>query len=118
LIYANLNEPETAFRWLDKALEERGYWTLWMRVEPRFDRLAQRSAFRRTLLGKIKPLSDSKVTADFGSPPTSEMRAAHSLNFKRAAAAAMAAADSDRFVFSALLYISSAFGSSKQPNRR
>ncbi len=91
LLYANLNEPETAFRWLDKALEERGYWTLWMRVEPRFDCLRGDPRFAERL-EKIKPLSDLKLTADFISPPTSEMRSARGNQIKWAAGAAAAIA--------------------------
>jgi tetratricopeptide (TPR) repeat protein len=40
LIYANLGEAETAFRWLDEAIEERGYWTLWAAVDSRFESLS------------------------------------------------------------------------------
>jgi serine/threonine protein kinase/Flp pilus assembly protein TadD len=69
LIYANLNEPETAFRWLDKAIDERGYWTLWMRVEPRFDCLRGLSRFDETV-EKIKPLQSAKTTDNLEFRPT------------------------------------------------
>ena len=59
LIYAYLGDDDAAFKWLDKAIEERGYWTLWMQVEPRFDRLREDRRFTERL-EKIKPLSWQK----------------------------------------------------------
>jgi serine/threonine-protein kinase len=72
VIYANLGEKDTAFRWLDEAIAERGYWTLWMRVEPRLDGLREDARFAERL-EKLKPLGDGKTTADFISPPTGEI---------------------------------------------
>ncbi|HEX8246545.1 MAG TPA: tetratricopeptide repeat protein [Pyrinomonadaceae bacterium] len=59
LIYANLNESETALRWLDEAIKERGYWTLWLLVEPRFARLRDDSRFAERL-ARVKTLNYSK----------------------------------------------------------
>jgi serine/threonine protein kinase/tetratricopeptide (TPR) repeat protein len=73
VIYANLNEPETAFRWLDRAIEARGYWTLWMRVEPRLDCLREDRRFVERL-EKIKPLQNSRTTTEFVSPRTDKFQ--------------------------------------------
>lgn len=49
---AGLGEHDLAFQSLDKALEERDVWLVWLKVEPRFDTL--RSDFRfESLLRKI-----------------------------------------------------------------
>lgn len=61
LIYANLGEDKKAFYWLDRAIVERGYWTLRMRIEPRFDCLRSDPRFAATL-EKIKPLETAKAT--------------------------------------------------------
>lgn len=71
-IYANLNEFDLAFEWLDKAIEERGYWTVWLRTAPRFDGLRQDKRFAERL-EKIKPLESSKITDNFPVSPTVEM---------------------------------------------
>jgi serine/threonine-protein kinase len=39
IIYLGLGEQEQTFAWLNRAHEERSYWLLWLRVEPRFDGL-------------------------------------------------------------------------------
>ncbi|MDQ4120740.1 MAG: protein kinase [Acidobacteriota bacterium] len=73
LLYAYLNEDEKAFGWFDLAIEERGYYTLRMRVEPRLDRLRKDPRFAG-LLERIKPLPDLKTTADVSSPKTVELQ--------------------------------------------
>ena len=45
LIHTALGNIDTAFSWLGAAIEERGYWTQWMRIEPRFDALRADSRF-------------------------------------------------------------------------
>ncbi|MDQ3801622.1 MAG: protein kinase [Acidobacteriota bacterium] len=65
LLYANLGEDEKAFEWFDRGIEERGYYTLRMRVEPRLDRLRGDARFARRLEA-IKPLGESKSTAAAG----------------------------------------------------
>ena len=45
LIYAVLGDFDKVFVWLETAVEERGYWTQWMRVEPRFDSLRKDPRF-------------------------------------------------------------------------
>jgi hypothetical protein len=39
LIYAGLGEPDHAFAWLQKALEERTHWLVWLKLDPRRDGL-------------------------------------------------------------------------------
>jgi serine/threonine protein kinase/Tfp pilus assembly protein PilF len=89
VVYANLNETETAFRWLDRAIEARGYWTLWMRVEPRLDRLREDRRFIERL-EKIKPVQNSKTTAEFVSLPTDKAQPRRKFKI-RASIAAVAA---------------------------
>jgi serine/threonine protein kinase/tetratricopeptide (TPR) repeat protein len=38
-IYANLNEKDEAFAWLDKALQERSPWLTYIKTDPQFDNL-------------------------------------------------------------------------------
>ncbi len=51
LVHAGLGDREEAFRWLDKAYDERSHWLVWLtldprwndlRADPRFDRLRKR----------------------------------------------------------------------------
>lgn len=86
LVRTELGENDMAFRWLDEALEERGYWTLWMRVDPRFDRLREDPRFAERL-ARIKPLTDEKATGKFVSPPTGKIQT--SGNYKKSAIAAI-----------------------------
>jgi len=39
LIYAGLNEKDAAFRWLERAFDERSHWLVWLRLDPRWDNL-------------------------------------------------------------------------------
>ncbi|MCI0391995.1 MAG: hypothetical protein MOB07_24945 [Acidobacteria bacterium] len=39
VIYAGLGEKEQAFRWLDKAVEQRPFWLCWLKLDPRLDGL-------------------------------------------------------------------------------
>ncbi len=39
LVHAGLGEKEEAFRWLDKAFEERSHWLVWLRLDPRWTSL-------------------------------------------------------------------------------
>jgi serine/threonine-protein kinase len=39
VIASALNRPDEAFRWLEKAFEERSWWLVWLKVDPRFDPL-------------------------------------------------------------------------------
>jgi adenylate cyclase len=49
LVYVGLGEADAAFRWFDRAFEERSSWLTWVMVEPRFDRLRGDSRFARLL---------------------------------------------------------------------
>jgi DNA-binding winged helix-turn-helix (wHTH) protein/Flp pilus assembly protein TadD len=51
VIYAGLQEKEQALAWLEKAYEERSGWlALWLKVDPRFDKLRSDPRFRNLLL--------------------------------------------------------------------
>lgn len=39
LVYAGLGEHDHAFAWLQKALEERTHWLVWLKLDPRWDGL-------------------------------------------------------------------------------
>jgi TolB-like protein/Tfp pilus assembly protein PilF len=45
IIYAGLNDDDLALEWLEKAYESRDVWLVWLRVNPRFDRLRTRARF-------------------------------------------------------------------------
>ena len=50
LIYAALGDKEQAFAWLDRAYDERSHWLVWLRLDPRWERLRSDARFRRLLL--------------------------------------------------------------------
>lgn len=54
VLYTVLGEIGTAFKWLEKAVEERGYWTRWMLVEPRLDVLRGDERYKR-LAERVRP---------------------------------------------------------------
>ncbi len=39
LVHAGLGEKDDAFRWLDKAFDERSHWLVWLRLDPRWKNL-------------------------------------------------------------------------------
>ena len=45
LLYTGLGDEPEAMRWLDRAYDERSSWLVWIKVEPRFDRLRANPAF-------------------------------------------------------------------------
>ncbi|HSB08077.1 MAG TPA: protein kinase [Blastocatellia bacterium] len=45
VIYLGLGEQDQTFVWLNKAFEERATWLLWLKVEPKFDRLRSDARF-------------------------------------------------------------------------
>jgi tetratricopeptide (TPR) repeat protein len=49
IVHVGLGAQETAFEWLEKALDERDAWLVWMKVEPRFDPLRSNAGFHRAL---------------------------------------------------------------------
>lgn len=67
VLYSVLGEIGTAFKWLEKAVEERGYWTRWILVEPRLDILRGDERYKK-LAERICPQStnstDESFTAD------------------------------------------------------
>ena len=52
LIYAALGDKEQAFIWLQRAYEERSHWLVWLRLDPRWERLRPDPRFR-SLLGQV-----------------------------------------------------------------
>ena len=45
LIHAGLAEPDEAFAWLAKAYQERSWWIVWIKTDPRLDTLRADSRF-------------------------------------------------------------------------
>jgi eukaryotic-like serine/threonine-protein kinase len=64
VLYSVLGEIGTAFKWLEKAVEERGYWTRWMLVEPRLDILRGDERYKK-LAEKIYPQSTNSTDENF-----------------------------------------------------
>jgi TolB-like protein/Tfp pilus assembly protein PilF len=60
VIYTGLNQKDNAFRWLDKAYEERCEYLVYLRSEPLADPLRSDPRFAR-LLGRIGLISGDKV---------------------------------------------------------
>ncbi len=61
LLYTGLGDQTEAMRWLDRAYEERSSWLVWIKVEPRFDRLRENPAFLSLLrrMGLYDPAAPS-----------------------------------------------------------
>ena len=39
LVHAGLGQSDEAFRWLDRAFDERSHWLVWLRLDPRWKSL-------------------------------------------------------------------------------
>ena len=53
LVHAGLAQIDEAFRWLDKAFDERSHWLVWLRLDPRWKSLRSDPRFG-TLVARIK----------------------------------------------------------------
>ena len=51
LVHSGIGQDDRAFEWLGKALAERDVWLVWLKVEPRFDRLRSDPRFGALLSG-------------------------------------------------------------------
>jgi DNA-binding winged helix-turn-helix (wHTH) protein len=51
LVHAALGEKDQALNWLDRALEDRSHWLVWLKLDPRLDTLRSDPRFKRLLLG-------------------------------------------------------------------
>jgi hypothetical protein len=49
IVHAGLGMHDAAFKWLEKAFEERDVWLVWMKMEPRFVPLHSDPRFSRAL---------------------------------------------------------------------
>jgi TolB-like protein/Flp pilus assembly protein TadD len=49
LVYAALDDDEQVFEWLNRAIEERTHWLVWLKVDPRWDRLRSDPRFEDVL---------------------------------------------------------------------
>lgn len=47
VVYAGLGKTDEALRWLDKACDDRAPWLVWLRIDPRLDRLRSDPRFAR-----------------------------------------------------------------------
>jgi TolB-like protein/Tfp pilus assembly protein PilF len=67
LIYTGLGETDTALTWLERAADERSSWLVWIKVEPRFDRLRSDPRFEVLLrrLGLAGAPSDDRPLLEF-----------------------------------------------------
>lgn len=45
VVYAGLGDKDQAFAWLEKAYQDRSFFLIWLKVEPRFDSLRDNSRF-------------------------------------------------------------------------
>jgi TolB-like protein/DNA-binding winged helix-turn-helix (wHTH) protein/Tfp pilus assembly protein PilF len=52
LVYAGLGEKNQALNWLDKALDDRSHWLVWMRLDPRWDPIRDEPRFKR-IVGRV-----------------------------------------------------------------
>jgi serine/threonine-protein kinase len=46
IVYVGLGQQDEAIAWLNKAYDEKSYWLLWLRVEPKFDHLRSDSRYQ------------------------------------------------------------------------
>lgn len=46
VVYAGLGDKDQAFAWLNKAVEDRDYFLIWLKVEPLFDSLRDDRRFQ------------------------------------------------------------------------
>jgi hypothetical protein len=51
LVYAGLGEKRQALNWLDKALEDRAHWLVWIRLDPRWDSIRDELRFKTIVRG-------------------------------------------------------------------
>jgi tetratricopeptide (TPR) repeat protein len=51
LVYAGLGETDQALRWLERALEDRSHWLVWLKLDPRLDTLRSDRRYRSLLQG-------------------------------------------------------------------
>ena len=49
LVYAGIGDSESAFTWLDRAFAERSHWLIWLRLDPRFEKLRADKRFSELL---------------------------------------------------------------------
>jgi hypothetical protein len=46
LIHASLDQKDEAFKWLERAFDERSHWLVWLRLDPRWENLRGDPRFR------------------------------------------------------------------------
>jgi hypothetical protein len=54
LIHAGLGERQQALTWLERALDDRAHWLVWLKLDPRFDPLREDPGFVE-LLRRMRP---------------------------------------------------------------
>ena len=45
MIYVGLDEKDEAFAWLEKAYQERSWWLVWIKMDPKVDSLRSDARF-------------------------------------------------------------------------
>ena len=53
LVHAGLGQIDQAFRWLDRAFDERSHWLVWLRLDPRWKSLHGDAPFA-TLVSRMR----------------------------------------------------------------
>ena len=53
LVHAGLGDSDQAFRWLDRAFDERSHWLVWLRLDPRWKKLRSDPRFA-ALVSKVR----------------------------------------------------------------
>ena len=67
LVFTGLGDINQAMTWLERAYEERSSWLVWIKVEPRFDRLRSEPRFD-SLLRRMRLEGDRSVESPAASP--------------------------------------------------
>ena len=49
VVYVGLGDKDQAFAWLDKAYQDRSFWLIWLKFEPRFDSVRDDPRFQDLL---------------------------------------------------------------------
>ena len=81
LIHAGLGDNDAAFRWLDKAVQERSHWLVWLRLDPRWDSLRSDPRFERLVRRMEFPRQSKQMSRG------QELKRDENVTFRRAGGA-------------------------------
>jgi hypothetical protein len=64
VVHAGLGDVDAAIEWLERACAERDVWLVWLKVDPRLDRLRADARFedllRRVFRNSVAPATESQ----------------------------------------------------------